>query len=77
MTPAARHRRKLLHWLTIVSLMLALVLQPTLAAIGELHELGHGLDQTHIATEDHGAVTWCDPRLPMSCWSRLVYATSN
>lgn len=57
MTPAARHRRKLLHWLTIVSLMLALVLQPTLAAIGELHELGHGLDQTHIATEDHGAVT--------------------
>ena len=57
MTPAARHRRKLLHWLTIVSLMLALVLQPTLAAIGELHELGHDLDQTHIATEDHGAVT--------------------
>ena len=57
MTPAARHRRKLLHWLTIVSLMLALVLQPTLAGIGELHELGHGLDQTHLATEDHEAVT--------------------
>jgi hypothetical protein len=57
MTRATRHRRNLLHWLTTVSLMLALVLQPTLAAIGELHELGHGLDETHLASEDHEAVT--------------------
>lgn len=57
MTRAARHRRKLLHWLTTVSLMLALVLQPTLAAIGESHELGHGLEEAHLATEAHDTVT--------------------
>ncbi len=57
MTRVARHRRNLLHWLITVSLTLALVLQPTLAAIGELHEQGHGLDETHLASEGHEAVT--------------------
>lgn len=51
MTRVARHRRRFFHWLVSLSLMLAFVVQPALAAVGELHELGHGADETHFALE--------------------------
>lgn len=57
MTRIRRHRRTLLRWLTCLSLMLALIVQPTLAAVGELHELSHGLEEAHLATGAHGTIT--------------------
>lgn len=57
MTRIRRHRRTLLRWLTCLSLVLALIVQPTLAAVGELHELGHGLEEAHLATAECGSVS--------------------
>lgn len=43
-----RHRYGILHWLMLVGFLLSLVVQPVLASMGELHELAHGLTETHL-----------------------------
>lgn len=40
--------RSLMHWLLLVALLLGGVFQPMLAAVGELHELTHGLSEQHL-----------------------------
>jgi hypothetical protein len=46
-------RRSLLHWLVSTCLVLAMIVQPVLASIGEMHELAHGLAETHVSGDDH------------------------
>ena len=56
MSLLARRRRSLLHWLVSTCLVLAMIVQPVLASIGEMHELAHGLAETHVSGDDHDDV---------------------
>ena len=41
MSLLTRRRRSLLHWLVSTCLVLAMIVQPVLASIGEMHELAN------------------------------------
>ena len=56
MSLLTRRRRSLLHWLVSTCLVLAMIVQPVLASIGEMHELAHGLAETHVSGDDHDDV---------------------
>ena len=56
MSLLTRRRRSLLHWLVSTCLVLAMIVQPVLASIGEMHELAHGLAETHVSGNDHDDV---------------------
>jgi hypothetical protein len=56
MSQLTRRRRSLLHWLVSTCLVLAMIVQPVLASIGEMHELAHGLAETHVSGDDHDDV---------------------
>lgn len=57
MSRLLRRIRSRSHWLISIGLVLALIVQPVLAAVGELHEMTHGLDETHLAVDAHGDLT--------------------
>lgn len=52
MSPLSRRHRSFLHWLVSTCLVLAMVVQPVLASVGELHELTHGLAEAHLSGDD-------------------------
>ncbi len=56
MNPLIRRRRSLLHWLVSTCLVLAMIVQPVLASVGELHEMTHGLAESHLSGEGHADV---------------------
>jgi hypothetical protein len=49
----SRRLRRLLHGLVLASLALALIVQPVLSDMGEMHELTHGLAESHVHAEGH------------------------